>query len=280
MLISTTSPLSSISNNTSTLSFEQINHFYLHGFLILKHAASQELIQAALDALPQPIANTVSYDPAVLNLLYSTNIHGAVQQLIGADKQLYFDQGPYAQVAVREPGYGCIVKNSNELASNNSDHWHIDGTFQSGACPTPGHIRNFTLLIGVFLTSVQSNNAGNLAIYPGSHRALEQFFKQSSNDHIEQLKQVGGQYLIANKVASTFPLPLMQIKADAGDCILMHYSVAHTIAANETKQTRTTLYFRIKARNIEWYNGECLDDIWHEYKGVKDAMNKSQGAIE
>jgi hypothetical protein len=43
----------------------------------------------------------------------------------------------------------------------------------------PGEARNFTLLVGVALRDVPDNWSGNLTVFPGSHRIIEQYFRQN-----------------------------------------------------------------------------------------------------
>lgn len=69
-------------------------------------------------------------------------------------------------------------------------HWHIDGfpdaikQLQTGFCPgvnmliKVGEVKNFTMLIGIYLSSTEQDNMGNFTVYPGSHLLLEKFFKE------------------------------------------------------------------------------------------------------
>src|SRR6185295_3360722 len=55
---------------------------------------------------------------------------------------------------------------------------HLDGL------PTPtngvpaGEVRSFTLLVGIVLSDVAAPGAGNLTVWPGSHRLYEAHFRE------------------------------------------------------------------------------------------------------
>lgn len=42
-----------------------------------------------------------------------------------------------------------------------------------------GKVYDFTCLVGILLTDLDDINCGNLAVYPGSHTAVQDYFKRA-----------------------------------------------------------------------------------------------------
>jgi hypothetical protein len=92
---------------------------------------------------------------------------------------------------------------------------HIDGL------PTPLNgvpanvlVSNFTVLVGVFLSPVRSEFAGNFTVWPGSHHRLERHFREHG---LETLRNG----------MPDIPLgPPLQLLAEPGDVVLCHYQLA------------------------------------------------------
>jgi hypothetical protein len=80
---------------------------------------------------------------------------------------------------------------------------------------------------------------GNLTVYPGSHYQLQNYFRQNG---FEQLYLEGVRGLPQLDFNHTRPV---QIRARAGDAVLLNYSTAHNIAPNISPFIRYTVYFRI-----------------------------------
>lgn len=80
---------------------------------------------------------------------------------------------------------------------------------------------------------------GNLTVYPGSHYQLQNYFRVYG---FEDLYIKGVQGLPQLDFTSTQPI---QIRARAGDAIILNYSTAHNIAPNISPFIRYTVYFRL-----------------------------------
>lgn len=178
----------------------------------------------------------------------STPLRKAVGQLLGGEDRVPFI--PAAQIALRFPGDFCIDGAAESLSPVPwwSSAWHIDGLHQ------PPAIDNFTLLIGVALSDVLDDFAGNLAVFPRSHHVLQDYFQREG---FEEAKRG-----LTNLPKLGFADPV-QVKLRAGDAVIAHYQLAHTIAPNLSAHVRVMVYFRVKLH--QGFNPESMLAIWRDF---------------
>ena len=120
--------------------------------------------------------------------------------------------------------------------------WHIDGLPSPNNEVPAGKLHSFTCLLGVYLSPLLLNHQGNFVVFPRSHFLLEHFFQTHSIDLIrsqgfEALKSI-------DLRGAGSPI---QVHVDAGDVVLCHYLLAHSIAPNSSANLRYALYYRIDA---------------------------------
>ena len=166
--------------------------------------------------------------------------------------------------ALGKDRYRCDAGQIAIRQAHSADHpvapfAHIDGI------PTPHNgmacteIQNFTALLGVFLTEVKSEFAGNFTVWPGSHLLIEQYFREE------------GEAAIAGGMP---PIPLgapFQLLCKPGDVVLCHYELAHAAAVNTRPEDRIAIFFRLwfdeisgpERRRERWHN---LTHIWHGWQ--------------
>ena len=132
----------------------------------------------------------------ITNLMTKSHALGCVQALVGAKtNKVYF-----GQIALRNPKHGCLPAavveqpivqmflglNAGKMETDRvpmpfwERFWHIDG-WPSARNGVAQQVQNFTVLVGVMLSDAVVPNSGNLTVYPGSHRVIE-----------EVLREVGG----------------------------------------------------------------------------------------
>jgi hypothetical protein len=104
-------------------------------------------------------------------------------------------------------------------------------------------VNNFSALVGVVLQDAEEEFMGNLTVYPGSHFQLQNYFRIYGFD---DLYTKGVQGLPQLDFNCTRPV---QIRARAGDAIILNYSTAHNIAPNISPFIRYTVYFRVTTVN-------------------------------
>mmetsp|Transcript_10353 Transcript_10353/g.17362 ORF Transcript_10353/g.17362 Transcript_10353/m.17362 type:complete len:474 (-) Transcript_10353:32-1453(-) len=169
-------------------------------------------------------------------------------------------------------------------------NWHIDGW------PNPilkneldEGVENFTCLVGVLLSDVDGPLKGNLTVYPGSHKILqdamieaggpEKLFTTDPQDYSGQDAMSDPQSASLKKLRKMvskerFPKPV-QIQGKAGDVIIAHYQLAHNIAPNVSPDIRYCIYFRVthSRRKEKTYAPDAMTNIWLEYEGIRRVLN-------
>jgi hypothetical protein len=175
--------------------------------------------------------------PEILGLFETEKVRSVANRLLGKSR---FKGEDFAQIAIRK------AHNSERPVPPIA---HIDGipTPHNGVAGTD--IWNFALLVGIFLTEVKSEYAGNFTVWPGTHLVLEKHFCERG------------------KIARSEGMPAVplgepkQLLAKPGDVVFCHYELAHTAAANISGADRIAIFFRL------WFNGttapEDAEQRWH-----------------
>jgi ectoine hydroxylase-related dioxygenase (phytanoyl-CoA dioxygenase family) len=108
--------------------------------------------------------------------------------------------------------------------------------------------------VGVFLSPVRSEFAGNFTVWPGSHHRLERHFREH------------GLETLSNGMPDIPLGPPIQLMVEAGDVGLCHYQLAHAVAANLSTADRYALYFRLELADINQRRWELMTDIWQGWR--------------
>ncbi len=198
------------------------------GFLLLRASLSRSEVDralaaaAALSATAEPghvlnVFNIVEKDDAFLDIVDHPSVLGIVADLMGANLQLLI-----SQLMIRPP------TPSPPLG------WHHDGS-KPYPFPCVGAIAPLlNLKIGWFLTDVTSHNEGNLTVVPGSHQrgvqppGVGDALEHSAAETTETLTEMPG---------------AVQITAKAGDAILFHNGLWHSVAPSTVARDRIVLYY-------------------------------------
>jgi ectoine hydroxylase-related dioxygenase (phytanoyl-CoA dioxygenase family) len=129
-----------------------------------------------------------------------------------------------------------------------------------------GTIANFTMLVGVYLSDVLTDFAGNLSVWPGSHHIFEKHFREN-----------GPQSLFNGMPKVELP-PGHQVKARAGDAVLCHYQLGHGVTPNVSPYVRYGIFFRLKHREHDANSMEVMTDIWKHWPGVHELLERDREA--
>ena len=233
-----------------------LEQFFVDGYVCLPQVVAPECVKAALRMANKTLGQTplekrdliISADDSILSMFNRNEaIKNAVGTLLGIEARCV-PMVAAAQLAFRMPGDLCVSGTFLPVPAWNS-MWHIDGLDK------PPRIGNFTLLVGVALRDVLEDFEGNLVVYPRSHHVLERYFTESGFDD-------------AHKGLKTLPvLPFAepkQVRLKAGDCVVAHYQLAHSIAPNTGAEIRTMVYFRINVRQ-DGFRPEAMLDAWNDF---------------
>jgi hypothetical protein len=228
------------------------------GFAQFPRLTPVPLINAARDAIEHDLNN--NYDPErkveydnqsycpdlkgtapIMNLLEQSPARNLLDEIFEIDN-IDWDKG---QIAIRR------AHNYPEPVPPTP---HIDG-FSSGLnALSEGRIYNHTVLVGVFLTPVQREFAGNFTIWPGSHYVYEDYFRSRG----------------PRAMSEPAPTPKIgepvQLMCDVGDVVLAHYQLGHSAAINTADIDRIAIYFRVWLRKVESDRWHYLTNIWDGWK--------------
>eukprot|EP01059_Diplonema_ambulator_P031065 TRINITY_DN5590_c0_g2_i1.p1 TRINITY_DN5590_c0_g2~~TRINITY_DN5590_c0_g2_i1.p1 ORF type:complete len:442 (+),score=101.65 TRINITY_DN5590_c0_g2_i1:866-2191(+) len=187
---------------------------------------------------------------SITALMYSTPLWSIVQDLIGTDKVAHCGG---AQVALRPPQVD-IYQSSAEVTKEWAKHWHMDGVGE-------GRHSDFSLLVGVTLTTALNSDMGNFLVWPGSHKVTCPMLKANHEK---------GLPLLTNAPDLG---PPKQILAAPGDVVLAHQKLAHSGGPNASHSIRYQLYYRVshKDHSDNASSGLTLQNLWVDFEGLQES---------
>lgn len=241
----------------------QRQQFFEHGYVHVPGVVPRVMANAALRAINHSVGEGIdptqiqifrarSYvpelqnDPVITDLYNKTPAADLAAALIGEDHILPITAG---QIALRFPGFQDPPKVISP---------HLDGMYTPTNGVPEGRINSFTMLLGVMLSDVPEPYMGNLAVWPGTHRIYEKYFQEH-----------GPEALLTGMPPVDLPQPV-QLLGQAGDIVLCHYQVAHSIAQNVSPHVRYAIYFRLIHTQHEARWKAAMTDIWLEWAGMQD----------
>jgi hypothetical protein len=182
--------------------------------------------------------------PLITDLFNKTPIKDMVESLIGEGMASPVRGG---QIALRFP---TVQDRPSEPRG------HLDGMYSPTNGVTEGIIANFTMLVGVLLSPVRDSFAGNFTVWPGTHRLYEQYFREH-----------GSESLLRGMPPVDLPQPI-QMTGEPGDIFLVHYQLAHGVAANISPFPRYAVFFRVKHVDHDTDWKAPMTDIWLHWPGI------------
>jgi ectoine hydroxylase-related dioxygenase (phytanoyl-CoA dioxygenase family) len=234
-------------------------HFCRNGWMLFPAAVSADLVSSAISAikadraLHHDPARQREYDnrsycpdlrdkPPISELVTNSPARAILDSALGWN-DIAYDHG---QIAIRQA-------HNAEKPSPPVPHIDGIGTGVNGLAPE-NPISNFTALVGVFLTRVDTEFAGNFTVWPGSHHRLEAYFRNR-----------GPQAMREGMPPIELGQPV-QLLTNPGDIVLCHYQLAHAAAVNLSANDRIAIYFRVWLKGIEQRRWELLTNIWDGWR--------------
>lgn len=185
--------------------------------------------------------------PVVTDLFNESGVRDDMEELLGEGN---VKPASRAQLALRFPRAPGTPAQSPGA--------HIDGIPTATNGVTANTLGSFTALVGVFLTDVPREYAGNFTVWPGSHHQIEAYFREHGLDD-----------MLANprtpKVEGIEPV---QIQARAGDVVIAHYQLLHGVAMNLAPWPRYACFFRVTHPTHHDNRLDALTDLWKEWPGL------------
>ena len=242
--------------------------FYEQGFVKVKSVVPPHMVNNALRAINHSIGQGMNVadmtqfrdrtfcpeliqDPVITDLLNQTPAWALAESLIGMGK---IQPVSKSQIALRFP------EQQDQSASPSP---HLDGMYTPTNGVTEGTIKNFTMLVGVFLSDLPSTDSGNFTVWPRTHHLYEQYFREH-----------GARSLLQGMPDVSLSEP-EQILGQAGDVVLCHYQLAHGVAANLSPFIRYAVFFRLTHVSKEAYKWESMTNIWLEWDGMRELVEQS-----
>lgn len=245
------------------LSQSQRREFFEQGYLHVPNVVPPAKINAALRAINHSLGEGInpveihtyrsrSYCPELQRERVITDLYNKspaaplAESLIGEKKIKRIESG---QIALR---FSTIHDKPSE------PHPHLDGMYSPNNGVPKGRILSFTMLLGVMLSDVSEDFAGNLAVWPGTHHLYERYFREH-----------GPESLLDGMPPVTLPQPV-QLTGQAGDVVLCHYQLAHGVAQNVSPHVRYAIYFRLHHFNHEAQWKQAMTNLWLEWDGMRE----------
>lgn len=242
------------------LSNETRREFAERGYIVVPAVLSPREVRAAMTVVDDFVAQTPPPDghrghhfywPALapghplLGLLLDGAAFDVAEQLIRPGS---LEVPRQAQVTLNIPPY-----------DHRPGRGHLDGATPPEPDGRPG---TFTMLAGLLLTDQTSENAGNLWVWPGTHRAHEALFRERGPDA-----------LLSSRGLPDIPLPAPeQVLGRAGDLLLAHYMLSHNIGGNTSPNVRRVIYYRLQREGHRDRWRDCVQDALLEFDAVREAL--------
>ena len=240
---------------------------YEKGFVHIPGAVPSVMVDAAVKAINHAFGNgidparTIDFQvrsfcpelrqaPVITDLYNRTPVKELAESMIGAGKVKPVTTG---RIAVLFP---LLDDPPPPLRP------HLDGRYSPHNGVPKGELYSFTLLVGIALSEVTSDYAGNLVAWPGTHRLFEQYFLENGTDFMTRDDRV-------ETLTLEMPQPQM-MTARPGDAFFVHYQVAHAAAPNISPHPRYAIYFRLRYVDHKAQLFETLTDIWLEWNGMHE----------
>jgi hypothetical protein len=187
--------------------------------------------------------------PVITDLVNRTPAIELLESLLGRGKVSGVNDG---QIAMRFPMRATLDGPPAE------PHPHLDGMYTPLNGVPQGKLLNFTLLAGVFLSDVPERNCGNFTVWPGTHLSHARYFRAR-----------GPRSLLKGMPKVRLPEP-HQITVRAGDLVLAHYLLAHSVAPHVGAHVRYAVFFRVYSTAHHEHPWRTMTDPWLDWPGLRN----------
>lgn len=263
------------------LSPGQKRSFVDDGFLVVRDVVptvmrdrALRLINAALgEHKPHRVANDVftghencdplQHAPEILSLLSESPALAIAEQLTEPGA---LPASRCCQVAVRFPGPDALSEPMKP------DTPHLDGIPNRANGLPAGKVFPFSVLVGIYLSDLMAPDSGNFVVWPGSHRAIESHVRA----HPEGWFDAEGFGPAPEGLPALELGEPVQVVLRAGDVVLAHYQLAHSVAPNHSPHIRYAVYYRLAHRDIN-FDWSQLRDMWRCHPALAQFTGRAGG---
>ena len=274
----------------ASLSEKDVLDFKRNGYLIVRSAASQEMVSRCRRAILADIGSkglppnyitqykSTSFCPTLTSddeaskplkeVFRQSSLPGIILDLIGPTLN-YLDHSPQIAIVWPQPE----AQNERRQIAK---HAHIDGIASPTNHLAPGQIHGFSILCGISLSNQYEEFSGSLVVYPTSHTLVnevlnKQWSKQEELDIPENSRKLGpGQWSWSNENAIPNnildSIEPVQVLLNKGDAIIAHHQLCHSVSQNFSDDLRIQLYYRIK--HVEYDRVVSLLNLWKDFNSI------------
>jgi hypothetical protein len=250
-----------------SLTDEQKRQFRTQGYLHMPGAVPRERVDAALRAINHSIGQGVSKSElaqfragsfcpelrsaaAIMDLYNHTPLRDLAESAVGRGR---LAKVAGAQIALKFPE----LRDPADTSPMPKPPPHLDGMYYPGNGVPKGQIYNFTALAGVMLSDVPGEYCANFTVWPGSHARNAAYFRAH-----------GPQALLDGMPKVEMGEPV-QITGRAGDVVLAHYLLTHSVTCNLSPHVRYAIYFRLTHIDHARQRWESMADEWLQWEGMR-----------
>ncbi|GAB4454420.1 MAG: hypothetical protein OHK0029_08980 [Armatimonadaceae bacterium] len=227
-----------------TLTREQIAQFVRDGYVVAPQCfdsqTATDLIPLFWEAAPISPSDRSGWEKKVYlvqknfvdgpaKALWSEVGIGVLDDLVGAER--YLPPQGSGWVLLNLPGFAHTPWTAP------TDGWHIDGIHFHH------HVHSREQgLIGLLLFTDVEPGGGGTAVNPGSHHITARILRDAEPeglDHVELARRVG---------AATEGMPVVEVRGNAGDILMMHPHLYHASSANCSERVRIASNFCVTLR--------------------------------
>jgi Phytanoyl-CoA dioxygenase (PhyH) len=245
------------------LSEDQRRSFVSEGYVVVPDVVSAQLRGRALRAINAALGTAGS--ERVANYVFSG--HENCDPLQHAPELLdLLTQSPAFSLAEQLTEAGALVPVfCCQLATRFPDlgePWsfptpHLDGIPNRTNGLPAGELYPFSVLVGVFLSDVPERQCGNFVVFPGGHRVVQDYARNHPEGWFDD-EGYGPPPMGLPPLALDKPTELI---AGAGDVVLTHYQLPHSVAPNLSPNIRYAVYYRLGHRDVR-RNWSQFRDLW------------------
>jgi hypothetical protein len=242
------------------------------GYVQVPGAVPRPVVDAALRAINHDLSQGM--DPAKMWQYHSQSFcpelraAKVIRDLFDASAAASLVEGIVGPGALRTVDEGQIALRFPALGELTLNQPHVDGIADpKGHNGVPvGTILNFTALACVLLSDLPTTYAGNFMVWPGTHRTFAAY-----------LRTHGVDTLLSRMPSVPLPQPV-QITGRAGDLIIAHHLLGHSVAPNHSPNIRYACFFRLWSKHRGQAFPPAMLDEFLEWPGVAHLLGGSADA--
>lgn len=243
------------------LTAEQLHRFATDGYLVVPGVVPEALL-AAVD---REVDALVADDPVPAGTVGMHSWFLEPRRLPAADAALRRSGALELAEELVAPHTLDHGLNHIQIALNIPPYPHRPGgPHIDGHGPGQDPPFSFTMLAGIYLVDESEPMGGNVWVWPGSHLAHQQLFRQRGT---RALLPSGGSVLSLDSpptLAEPFP-----VLARRGDLLLAHFLLGHNIGGNTSDRVRRIAYYRLSCDGHQGRWADTFLDALTEYEPVR-----------